>query len=119
MAIVKASTVDEYIEQFSDPTQERLRQIRKIIKDVAPDAQEMISYAIAAYKIDGHIFIYFAGYENHIGLYPLPHTMTPEFADQIEPYVAGKGTLKFNNELPLPLDLIKKVAEHRLFDSVN
>ncbi len=107
----KAETVDEYLKQFPVETKERLEQIRTLIKQIAPEATEVISYAIPAFKLpnQGRAFVYFSGYPKHIGLYPLPKG-DDKLSGQIEPFVAGKGTLRFPLDQPLPLPLIKKVV---------
>lgn len=106
----KAETVDEYIALYPEETQEKLQQIRELVKECAPEAEESISYAIPAYKINKKALIYYAGYSKHIGMYPLPKVLPKE----LEPNVAGKGTLQFPNNKPLPIDLIKKAIENRL-----
>jgi uncharacterized protein YdhG (YjbR/CyaY superfamily) len=61
--------IDHYISTFPSEVQERLELIRSTIKAAAPDAEEVISYKMPAYKLKG-ILVYFAGYKNHIGFYP-------------------------------------------------
>ena len=61
--------IDQYISSFPPEIQERLELIRSTIKAAAPDAEEVISYKMPAYKLKG-ILVYFAGYKNHIGFYP-------------------------------------------------
>lgn len=107
-------TVDEYLANFSGETRKRLDTIRKIIKDTIPEGEETISYGIPTLKINNKYVIYFAGYENHVSVYPLPRSGNLEEA--IKPYVAGKGTLKFPLNKPLPLELIQKVAQAKLAD---
>lgn len=113
MSSKTADSVDDYIAQYSDDVRERLVQIRSLIREIAPDAQESISYAIPAFKLSGKPLIYFAGYARHIGLYPLPEHPTPELEADMAAYVAGKGTLQFPHREPLPLDLIRRVVENR------
>ena len=109
----KVATVDEYLVMFPTSTRKVLDELRKLIKKTAPKTEEVISYAIPAYKFNKFPVIYFAAYENHIGLYPLPHHIDEKFAAEIEPYIKGKGTLRFTLDKPLPLNLIKKVVAHR------
>lgn len=109
-----AETVDDYIAAFPADVQDRLKQIRQVISELAPAAVESISYAIPAYKLNGKPLIYFAGYARHVGLYPLPVDPSPELREAIEPFVAGKGTLQFAHREPLPLDLIREVVENRM-----
>ncbi len=110
----KYTNVDEYLDNFSSETRQRLDTIRAMIREAIPDGEETISYGIPTIKIEGKYVIYFAGYEKHVSLYPLPRA--EELQDQIKPYIAGKGTLKFPLNKPLPLDLIKKVIRAKLED---
>jgi len=115
----KVETVDEYIKLFPSETQEKLGQVRKLIKEVLPQADEVISYAIPTYKQNKKSVIYFAGYDKHISLYPLPHGIDAEFAAEIEPHIVGKGTLRFDLDKPLPFELMRKVVEHKLAELSN
>lgn len=105
--------VDKYISSFPKETQEKLNQIRKIIKDVAPDAEEYISYQIPAFKINGKYLVYFAGWKNHLSLYPIP-AGDEKYREDIKEYTAGKGTLKFSLDKELPIEIIKKTTEFRI-----
>lgn len=106
-------TVSEYIKSFPKPTQEKLQAIRKIIREVAPTAAESISYRIAGYKLNGKVLIYFAGHSKHVAVYPIP-PLPPTVEKQIQPYLVSKGTLRFPLDEPLPLALIRKVAQAHL-----
>ena len=70
MAVKKINEIDKYIATFPKETQVYLEQLRATIKKSAPDAEEIISYKMPAYKYKG-VLAYFAGYKNHIGLYAL------------------------------------------------
>lgn len=69
----KHADVDSYISSFPEEIQISLKSIRKIIKDIAPDAEESIAYDIPAYKLGGKPLVYFAAYKNHIGFYATPN----------------------------------------------
>jgi uncharacterized protein YdhG (YjbR/CyaY superfamily) len=58
----------------------------------------------------GHAFAFFSGYAKHMSIHPVPHTDDEQLAAAIAPYVAGKGTLRFSLDQPLPVELIKKVV---------
>lgn len=113
----KVDTVDEYIGLFPASTQRKLKELRLLVKKAAPKAEEKISYAIPAYKTGKRSVAYFAAYESHIGVYPIPRDIPAELAKQLEPHVAGKGTLRFSLDKPLPLELIQRVFEHLLLDN--
>lgn len=110
--MTKAASVDAYISSFPPATQTLLKQIRKTIRTAAPDAEEIISYGIAGYRQNG-ILIYFAGFANHVGVYPAPRA-EPQFKKELEQYKGGKGTVQFPLNEPLPLDLIRRMVLFRL-----
>lgn len=104
--------VDEYIRSFPANAQAMLNKIRHTIKKAAPEAEEMISYGIAGYKYNG-MLIYFAGFANHVSVYPAPRT-SELFKKELAGYKGGKGTVQFPLDKPLPLDLIKRIVTFRL-----
>ncbi|MEP7323864.1 MAG: DUF1801 domain-containing protein, partial [Saprospiraceae bacterium] len=109
----KPTTIDEYIAAFPVETQFVLEQIRKTIKKAAPLAEEKISYGIAAFNFQNSNFIYFAGYKNHIGLYPAPLGIE-SFKKEIANYLHSKSTLQFPLDKPMPLRLITKIVKFRV-----
>ena len=105
-------SVDEYIASFEGDVRDRLEAIRTVVREAAPDAFEVISYGMPAYKMK-RILVYFAAHKNHIGLYPTP-TATGAFKEELKPYEAGKGSIKFPNDEPIPYDLIRRIVEFRV-----
>jgi uncharacterized protein YdhG (YjbR/CyaY superfamily) len=112
MTTANADTVTKYINSFPANIQERLKQIRSTIQQTAPDAEESISYAMPAYKLNGKPLVYFAGYKNHIGLYATPSGHS-RFAKELSSYKQGKGSVQFPADQPLPLSLIEKIVRFR------
>ena len=110
--INKPTSVDEYISAFSPEVQQKLQQMRKAIREAAPEAEEKISWSLAAYKLYGRDLIYFGGFKNHIGLYAAP-TATAEFKEAIKGYKTGKGSIQFPLSESLPIDLIKRIVLFR------
>ena len=106
----KSNSIDEYIDTFPEDVQTVLKQVRKTIKAAAPQAGEKISYGIPTFTLNGKYLIYFAGWKHHISIYPVP-TADDSFNQEIAPYVAGKGTLKFPVDKPIPLKLITKIVK--------
>ena len=109
----KADSIDEYIADFPAATQAALQEIRTIIRRLAPEATETISYAIPTFDLNGKHLIHFAGYAKHVGLYPTPVGMD-EFAADFAPYKTGKGSVQFPLDQPLPIDLIERIVRFRL-----
>jgi len=109
----KPKSTDEYISSFPAATQIILQEVRKTIKNAAPNANESISYGMPAYKLNGKALVYFAGYKYHIGFYATP-TGHEEFTEELAKYKQGKGSVQFPiNEL-MPLDLITKIVKFRV-----
>lgn len=111
------ASIDEYIAGFPEEVQPVLRQIRAAIRDAAPDAEETISYGIPTFTLRGRHLIYFAGYRKHVAVYPAP-VANPEFAADMAVYGSGKGTAQFPRGKPIPLDLIRRIVELRIRDTL-
>ncbi|HEU0077867.1 MAG TPA: DUF1801 domain-containing protein [Longimicrobiaceae bacterium] len=110
--------VDEYIAGFPAGTQEVLRQVRATIRAAAPDAEEAISYQIPTFKLRGRQLIYFAGFKQHVSMYPAP-VRNPEFAEEMAVYGSGAGTAKFPLSKPIPFDLITRIVRFRIDETLR
>ncbi len=110
--------ISAYIGTFPASVQFILEKIRSLIKEVAPEAVETISYQMPTFKLHGHYLVYFAAFKKHIGLYPMPDSIT-EFKAELEPYQSGKGSVKFSLEQPIPYDLIRKIVEFRAQENLR
>jgi len=105
-------SVDQYIAMQAPHLQGLLQEIRRIIQETAPDAEECISYRMPAYRQGGYI-CFFASYKNHIGFYPLPGAIG-RFGNELRSYKTSKGAIQFPVQSPLPVDLIKRIVQFRL-----
>ena len=112
MENIKAKNIDEYIAQFPENTQKLLEQVRQTIHKVAPDASEVISYGMPAFK-QNKVIVYFAGYNNHIGFYPTS-TGINKFKEEFSKYKWSKGAVQFPLDEPLPLTLITRIVKFKL-----
>ena len=106
------ATIDEYISAFSPKVQAVLRRIRKVIHSAAPDAKEVISYRMPAFKLNG-VLVYFAAFKNHIGLYP-PIRGDARLLKAVSPYAGEKGNLRFPLDQPIPYALIERIVKLRV-----
>lgn len=113
-----AESIDTYIAEFPPEVRERLEQIRAVIQAAAPDAVESISYALPTFDLNGKHLVHFAGYDRHIGFYPIPSGMAA-FEDELSAFKRGKGSVQFPLNQPLPLDLIRRIVEFRIAEIAN
>lgn len=106
-----------YIEQFPIEVQERMLEIRRVILEEAPEAEERISYKMPAYFWHG-ILVYYAGYEKHIGFYPTGVGME-HFVGELGAYKTSKGAVQFQHKEEIPYDLIRRMVKDRMQDNQN
>ena len=118
MKTTKPANINEYIAGFPKDTQKILKQIRTTIKKAAPGAEETISYAIPTFKLKGRYLVYFAGYKNHISLYPSPRG-NEAFKKELSVYKGGKGTVQFPLDNPMPLNLITRIVKFRIKENLE
>jgi uncharacterized protein YdhG (YjbR/CyaY superfamily) len=111
-----AKSIDEYIAEFPPETRKVLEELRALVRASAPGATETISYAIPTFDLDRRHLVHFAGYERHVGFYPTGSGIAA-FAEELEPYKSGKGSVQFPLGEPLPTDLIRRIVEFRVAES--
>ena len=110
--------IGEYIARFPDDVQKILEKIRTLIKEVVPDAEEKISYQIPTFTLNGSYLIYFAGFKNHVSIYPAPRG-TEKFKKELAAYQGGKGTVRFPLDEPIPYGLIKRIVKFKLKENLE
>mgnify|MGYP000297670277 FL=1 len=111
------TSIDEYIATFPDDIQKLLQQMRATIKAAAPDAKEKISYQMPTFDLKGNL-VHFAAFKTHIGFYPTP-SGTEAFKDELARYQAGKGSIQFPLDEPLPLELVSKIVKLRVAENLK
>lgn len=116
MLMKKFRTIDEYISDFPKNVQEVLLKLRETIKRAAPEAKETISYGIPTFKQHGNL-VHFGGFKHHIGFYPAPKGITA-FERELKPYIAGKGSVRFPLDKPLPYALVTRIVKFRLQENL-
>ena len=116
-AATKFKTVDEYLSTFAPNTKSMLKAMRETIKQAAPKAEEVISYNMPAFKLNG-MLVYYAGYKAHIGFYPVSSAIAA-FKKELSSYEQSKGTIRFPLDEPLPLGLITKMVKFRVRENLE
>jgi uncharacterized protein YdhG (YjbR/CyaY superfamily) len=105
-------SIDEYIAAQPADVQVILQQVRQAIHEAAPEAQEVISYQMPAFK-QGGVLVWFAAFKKHIGFFPKT-TAIVEFKDKLASYKTSKGTIQFPLDKPIPMELIKEIVRFRV-----
>ena len=114
MSKIKPSNVDEYIDAAPPFAQEKLREIRSILKTVAPNATEMLKWGYPVF-IEKRILFSYSVHKTHINFMPTGPAMEP-FMKELSEYITGKDTIQIPYDRSLPRTLIQKIAEYRIKD---
>ena len=112
MRATAAKSIDEYIAASPAAVRPVLTKIRMTIRTAAPGAEEIISYRMPAFRLNG-ILVYFAAFKAHIGLFP-PVSGDASLKKALAPYAGPKGNLKFPLDRPVPYALIKRIVRLRV-----
>lgn len=109
----QTSAVDAYIEALAPERQAHMRALRTAIRERAPDAVEVITYRMPGFKLDGRFFVSYDAYKRHTSLFPATDAVVEELGDEIRPYLAGRGTIRFPADRPIPVELVHRVIDIR------
>lgn len=112
MAKKKTTTVSEYINAAPKEARAKLREIRSILKKVAPKAKEGLKWGYPVFE-DQRILFSYGAFKTHLNFMPTGPAMKP-FKKELEKFTTGKDTIQFSYDRPLPKALIRKIARHRL-----
>lgn len=112
----RITTVADYIARTPLPARRALRQLRRAIKAAAPGITERISYRIPTFELGGRYLLYIAAFKEHVSVYPVTRGMLQAYGKAIAPYRAGKGTLRFPLNEPIPAGLVGKLAKIRVHE---
>lgn len=109
--------IDKYISGFTGTTRSMLESLRETIRQAAPGAEELVSYQMPAFK-QKKIIVWYAGYRNHIGLYPKGSAIEV-FKSRLTGYECSKGTIRFPIDKPLPLELVTDIVRYRVAENLR
>jgi len=115
---LKFKTVDEYLASLPEAHRSKLVDIRKIVNKIVPEADEIISYNMPAYKYYG-LLLYLAAHKNHIGFYPGSTSSIIHFKNDLKAFHTSKGTIQFQINEQLPIALIKKIIQFRVKENTD
>ena len=116
-SIKKPVSVDEYFSALPAEEKALLQELRKTIREAAPKAEEVISYGMPAFKLNG-MLVWYAIYKNHIGFYPSSSPIRI-FKDELVEYKTSKGAIQFPIEKKIPKGLVKKIVRFRINENLE
>ena len=108
------SEVDDYLAALPEEQRAALQKVRETVRASVPGATETISYQMPAFKHEGRILLWYAGFKNHCSLFPASEAVLEEHGESLKPYFSGKGTLRFTADKPIPASLVKKIVKTRI-----
>lgn len=115
----KPTSVEQYLSWVPDAHRPYLDALRSTIKSVAPQAEEVISYGMPAFRLNGKFFASYSDFKNHVSLFPATEYARERLGDEVTPYFAGKGTYQFRVDRPLPTDLVARIIKLLLEEKVG
>ena len=119
MAKTAYKSLDEYIAAHDATEQKVLQKMRQTIRKAVPEAEEVISYQVPAFKYNGWIF-YFGAYTNHYSIScPPPFTVFDAFKKDLAPYEMSKSTIQFPKSKPFPYELLLKMSKFRAKENIK
>ena len=111
---VSAQQIDQYLDALEEPKRTTLAQLRQMILDTLPEAEQGISYGVPAFKVRGKTIAGFAAFKNHLSYLPHSGSVFPQLAEELIGYATSSGALRFSIDQPLPRSLVEKLIAVRL-----
>jgi uncharacterized protein YdhG (YjbR/CyaY superfamily) len=115
--VVSAKEVTEYLQGIEEPKRGTLEALRQTILEIAPEAEQVISYRVPAFRLEGKTIAGFAAFKNHLSYLPFSGSVLPRLADELKGYAMTKSALHFPVDSPLPPSLVKKLIDTRLAEA--
>jgi len=113
---MSAKEVDEYLRGLDEPKRSTLESLRRTILEILPEADEVISYRVPAFRVDGKTVAGFAAFKNHLSYLPFSGSVIGQLSTQLDRYTTTKSSVHFPIDHPLPKALVKKLIQVRLAD---
>ena len=113
---MSAEEVDAYLREVEEPKRSTLETLRRTILEIVPQAEQVISYGVPAFRVDGKTVAGFAAFKDHLSYLPFSGSVLRQLADELDGYTMTKGSLHFAVDRPLPKLLVKKLLAIRLAD---
>lgn len=107
-------TVDDYLAHLTEDRRPAMEALRATIRAAAPEAIEVISYQMPAFKLDGRFLVSYAAFQRHYSIFPASAMVVDALGDEVRPHLHGRGTIRFPADQHIPLDLVTRIVAVRL-----
>ncbi len=102
---------------LAEPARSIMEGLRKTIRSIAPDAVELISYQMPAFKTHGQFLVSYAAFKKHFSIFPASEAVIAELGDDLTRFLSGKGTIRFTLDDPLSADVVTRIVKVRLAEN--
>ena len=116
---VSAKQVDEYLRALEEPKRSTLEALRRTILELVPDAEQVISYRVPAFRVGGKTVAGFAAFRNHLSYLPFSGSVLSQMSDELDGYTMTKSALHFPVDRPLAKKLVKRLIAVRLAEAAR
>ncbi len=111
---MSSDEIDAYLLELEEPKRSTLQELRQMILEVIPDAEQGISYQLPAFRLNGNVVAGFAAFKNHLSYLPHSGSVFPQLPEEVAPYRTSTGALQFPIDEPLPKSLVEKLVRVRI-----
>ena len=110
----KYESVKDYLDSLEPEEKKTLQAVRKSILSSAKGLEEVISYNIPGYKLEGKAVVFIAGFKNHCSLYPMTKNLINSLGSKLDKFTIKGSTLQYEIGKPLPTALVKLIVKERI-----
>lgn len=111
---MSSEEVDQYLRGLDEPKRSTLQALRRTILEIVPDAEQVISYRVPAFRVRGKTVAGFAAFKDHLSYLPFSGSVLGQLADELQDYTMTKSALHFPIDRPLSEKVVKKLLAVRL-----
>ena len=113
-ASMSSAEIDAYLAGLDEPQRSTLQALRETILEIVPDAEQIMSYGLPAFRLQDKVVCGFAAFKQHLSYFPHSGSVLPELKKEIKSFSTSKGTLRFSVDTPLPRPLVEKLLAVRI-----
>jgi uncharacterized protein YdhG (YjbR/CyaY superfamily) len=115
--LATATSVEDYLAALPDERRSAVQELRRTIRAAAPEATELISYQMPAFRSHGQFLVSYAAFKNHYSLFPASEAVVTGLGEELTPHLSGKGTIRFRADDPIPSALVTKIVTIRFAEN--